>query len=787
MVTSYIFNFTDPWASSFNLNAFSSNGPVFPLSLNLESTAVAANTSFVLYGKGHPNYGERIQENLIHQLESFSGSVEPTYPISGQQWFLRYDVIRTGGTTWWEWDVATTTWIPFVPILSAPTPGIAPDLHGIFNFNGDPILVRTIDTPDHPLTPSVATVQWQDLTSLGDPNAASFLPQLQLMQFDGNVWVPQNTVRASDVEPPGAILGDLWLDTNPLPSLDFPSGEQLKVFDGATYVPVAENYLLLNGGFLTGILDMGGNRIENLGTPLVNTDATTKLYVDTAVAGAVSGLDDLTDVSLTGGDPILSTIRPFLKFDGVSEMNASSLLLADVSDVTASVTEVNHLVGVTGDVQTQLNNRVEASGDTMSGLLSMGSNFVSDVLNPVNPQDAATKFYVDDEITNAINAQTLLAGQDQTNYDNVFPNGTFVVGTGYAAFDTITLSDGSLITVVGIGGGGSVATFTVTTSGLTNVTLGVALTQIITSGGGTLFTLTPELANVLSFGGTDTYLVSGSLDGAGTLTLTRNDIGVSQFAVAGFAIAGHTHASGTITHTPLSSSQLSLNAVPPTTVEDTFFQLEEAMRFRTSPRRNVQTGLVGTGPFNVPGYEPGRDKLQVFLNGVKLIADEMSNDSALFNLSVDGSTDTGLVASTPYAFGITVDGVTTATVAFTTSAGVIDFVTLVSDINTALGVAAIGATCVFEDGELYFYSDTHGTTADVALAPPGAGTDVFLAITAAGTFNSFSANAPVGVDWGYRETGFYGDTNLSGTITTIAALIAADVLEAIVLGDSGVA
>jgi hypothetical protein len=36
---------------------------------------------------------------------------------------------------------------------------------------------------------------------------------------------------------------------------------------------------------MTGDLDMGGNQIENLGTPIANTDATTKDYVDNALGG----------------------------------------------------------------------------------------------------------------------------------------------------------------------------------------------------------------------------------------------------------------------------------------------------------------------------------------------------------------------------------------------------------------------------------------------------------------------------------------------------------------------
>ena len=118
--------------------------------------------------------------------------------------------------------------------------------------------------------------------------------------------------------------------------------------------------------------------------------------------------------------------------------------------------------------------------------------------------------------------RTILIGgsvQDETDYDGVGSNGIFVGGDGvggtaYVAADTITLSDGSLITVDVVDGDGDVTDFTVTTSGGTTVTAGVTLTQSSTSGTGTAFTLTPELANITDFGNT-----------GGTITL---DVGISN-------------------------------------------------------------------------------------------------------------------------------------------------------------------------------------------------------------------------------------------------------------------
>jgi hypothetical protein len=795
MATSYIFNFTDPWTTSFNVNAFSSNGPIFPLTTQLEATAVAANTGFVVYGKGHPNYGERIQENLIHLLETMSGSVEPTFPISGQQWFRRFDVIQTG-TGWFLWNTSTLMWDSFTPTLGAPVTWT----HGDIFTDGapTPTLTRVINEAGHPLSPSSPTVGslveivWQDLTSIGNPNTADaggvMAPQLQLVMYDGDVWKAQNNVRSSQVEPTGASVGDLWFDTNT---------NQLKIWDGAAFIATADLYLPLAGGTMSGAILMGGNTISGLPLPTVGDEAANKDYVDAALGSSVAKLNDLLDVTFGTPDPDPSVATPFLKHDSaliatqtqadfngtgnfgtfiggdgvggtayapadtitlsngaiitvgtidgngdvttfvvtVPGLNAadgvtltqaatsgtgaaftltpgaanivgwkaSTILLADVTDVTASVTQVNYLNTTTGDVQVQLDGKISDTGDTMTGTLFMSGNLISNMQDPVSNQDATTKFYVDTEIATAIGG---IGGTD-----------TFVTG--------ITLN-----TVLG----------------------------------------DPQ---------------------EGEMTLQQlNGTLPADIVVAGFAIQGHAHASEEITHEPLSSSNLSLNPVPPTDVKETFAQLEEQVRFRTQPRRFVETVTVAnTGPFNTPGYEPGRHKLQVFLNGVKLIADEMAFTAALFNAPVDGSADTGLAASTLYDLNITVDGVGPTNISWTTPAFVgpdfYDFIDLQNQINVALGLAAAGATCVMQDGALEFYSDTHGSTATILVAV-GTTNDVFAAITGGGGFNSFEP--PVaGADYGYRETGFFGDTNLESTITTISALSIGDVIESIVLGDSGIA
>jgi hypothetical protein len=122
-----------------------------------------------------------------------------------------------------------------------------------------------------------------------------------------------------------------------------------------------------------------------------------------------------------------------------------------------------------------------------------------------------------------ITASFILASQNETNYNGTGDNGTWVGGDGaggnaYVASETITLSDGTLITVDVVDGNDDVQDFTVTSSGNTTVVLGVPLTQSSTSGTGTDFTLTPEANNITDFtnAGGDIVLTPGVGTGGGS-------------------------------------------------------------------------------------------------------------------------------------------------------------------------------------------------------------------------------------------------------------------------------
>ena len=76
----------------------------------------------------------------------------------------------------------------------------------------------------------------------------------------------------------------------------------------------------------------------------------------------------------------------------------------DVSVATTTATEIGYVSGVTSAIQTQLNAKLNLAGGTMSGTLNMGTNTISNVVDPVSAQDAATKNYVD-TVAQGLNAK----------------------------------------------------------------------------------------------------------------------------------------------------------------------------------------------------------------------------------------------------------------------------------------------------------------------------------------------------------------------------------------------
>jgi len=97
--------------------------------------------------------------------------------------------------------------------------------------------------------------------------------------------------------------------------------------------------------------------------------------------------------------------------------------------------------------------------------------------------------------TLSISSFSTILSQTEADYGGGELNGTFVPGTGYASGDTITLSDGTVVTIITEGTAGDVIEFTITTPSTSGHSNFAVLTQSSTSGGGSGFSLTQDTNN----------------------------------------------------------------------------------------------------------------------------------------------------------------------------------------------------------------------------------------------------------------------------------------------------
>jgi len=118
-------------------------------------------------------------------------------------------------------------------------------------------------------------------------------------------------------------LGDAQADGDAANRGQVLAGDAAHVADANPHVV----YLLLTGGQMAGALDLGNFKITSLGSPTVNSDASTKQYVDDEISGLPAPFDalhaSLTDVSesqhhvkFTDADARAATDTTYLKLTG---------------------------------------------------------------------------------------------------------------------------------------------------------------------------------------------------------------------------------------------------------------------------------------------------------------------------------------------------------------------------------------------------------------------------------------------------------------------------------------
>jgi hypothetical protein len=196
------------------------------------------------------------------------------------------------------------------------------------------------------------------------------------------------------------------------------------------------------GASIGGVLDV--ERIVNLEWPTEGTDAANKDYVDSRTHGSLLGSAGNYHIVVGTSDPSAITSYPTFTFDG-SLLSLSTSASMIINNTGSSL--VAH-----GDVSIYKDLYV-------GGELDVNGNFIVNVKDPIDPQDAATKKYVDDRKLqgNFTTGQLIIAdsnGDAIRGYDNIAfqtdgTRGTLVLDK----YTNAVIQNSSDASGLGIGGG----------------------------------------------------------------------------------------------------------------------------------------------------------------------------------------------------------------------------------------------------------------------------------------------------------------------------------------------
>lgn len=741
MSSGYTIDFTDQDPNrSFSVRAYATDGPGHPTTPILDSRAVSAATSLLLHGKGSPNYGERIQENLIHLLEHFSGPQEPVYPINGQMWM---------------------------------NTALDPSQLHIYNATRREVL-SDVDRPP-------TDVSWIAVDPRNSADQAAMLARFQAGRSLRLFNTGTSATYDCTVVTSGYINsnGDVSFQINPGPTSSLATGSW---FVGG-WEPVLQNNTELQD-----VLDAGLWNIINLAEPTQNDHATTKLYVDNAITtglGTVGSISSMSDTSISGAA------------DG------------DVLVYNSGIWE-----NVPGDTQF-----LPIVGGTVTGNIVLSGNFLRDVRDPVQLQDATTKRYVD----NAISAAT---GGGSGNLDGL----SDVIITAPVSTNSVLT-----FTSAGVWQNMDMSTF-------------ISTNTLFTTGGGTL-TGSLYLANNPSVGNeaaTKDYVdievaagVAGAQDGVVTaaafdpvtreLTLSRSnglpDVIASLLGAGGTAdnIQYNIHDPNDWLNNVGDSSGFALESrlyvrplYPATDVEGALDEFNTLVgQFVPPVGRLVFTSTGGTminldagsvagqlNPVLSDGsyeYAVGSNRLSIYVNGVKQYASEHGRRVIEAAVAVPDfylwpGTRTGLNPANTYNFNVSVNGQAAVNVNVVGSDAVslgelADAINAQADTNyhdalTPDSKWAFGVRLV--DGTMVFYSSLPGTNSSIDLTDGSSGNPLFSSIVGdAGTTGAFTiadvttagGNFYAPTDLSYKEVGRVGKrSQLIEMVTTIPSGAVVEVL-----------
>ncbi len=726
MSTGYKIDFTDQNANrSFELAPFTTNGPVTPNDETLDARATDAASTLLLYGKGAPDYGERIQENMLHQLENFANNVEPAYPVHGQFWLdtsvspaqLRiYNAFRYAITDAEPPNNNNHNWFAITPTNpDDETEQVArfvvnkkvTIIDGTATHNKERYSVTTTAAVNASLdvefavTPTPASSRngwyiggweyvlqnnsvlrddWILTSTPGDPTAwtiSNVRDPLTSWEVANKNYVDAQIALAIDTNNELAELND----TN----IVAPANQELLIYNSTSSRwenrPASDAIISTAGGTMSGDIDMAGlYSVINMRYPTLANEGAHKQYVDDQIA-AVSGgvptlLNDLADVNAP-----TPTNNQILEWTGGQWKNIDPATFIATNDI------------------------ITTAGGTFTGAVYLPGP------SPLAPNESAHKQYVDDAV-----AAGILAAGDGVINSLTFDNNTKVL--------RITTTNATIFEASLAGASGTSADFT------------------------------HEVLNPNQSDQFPGLTIGHALENYFYPDPDYPDISMDK-VVREYSVSLGRHA------TPKPKIVLVVDNATGTVVNMTSSDLGPTQCHAPLAYADVMPYVVG------------QNRLMVWVNGVKQIADEHGVVHVLA-LDTSGGSEIGLWHgmetglnddTTPYTFDVNVDGTGFSTYSVQ-GQDAQRMGNLVDAINAVGLTATPKFSCILFEGIWHFYSAIAGAGSSIDVTNGASGTNLFGPSGIVGnagttgtiyvdlTKNIFNFTTPT--NYSYKETGIVG-------------------------------
>lgn len=269
---------------------------------------------------------------------------------------------------------------------------------------------------------------------------------------------------------------------------------------------------------IEGSLDLGGNTIENVGTPVNPTDAANKQYVDDTIEASrqvivLKGTNTVTELgsAYTSGKYVIVATESGV-FYNITDyaVNDSQVKISYVVSFSSATAETGYLKfdTVVTTAATLLSaifpadiSTADANLAVADGLIGFNDKRVLGVANPTNDNEVANKKYVDNGLSTKLNLSggtmtgALRLAGTPTNDNDAVTKGYVDAGTGAVKPYTISLDTTAGDIYTALNGGQSVFTLvggdeTVDSSAIVSASLSDSTYDVKVISGNVLYTYT---------------------------------------------------------------------------------------------------------------------------------------------------------------------------------------------------------------------------------------------------------------------------------------------------------